>query len=756
MNDQERIFEIKRLADVLTEIRSQLGAGAADYRETRAELREALTDYWENVYTDLWDEAQFVETVARQRSIAAASYQRQLQLRKLADSPYFARIDFAEDRPGGRGPAEPIYIGIATLTDRSTGALLIYDWRSPVAGMFYDFERGRAHYQCPIGTITGLISLKRQFKITDGRMEYLFDSDIKIDDEILQQILSRSADAKMRTIITSIQREQNQIIRDDAHRFLLVQGPAGSGKTSIALHRAAFLLYRERNALTAKNILIFSPNRIFSDYISNVLPELGEENVLQTTFHDYVTRIQSQLGVVVEERDEQLEFLYGGTADPDYAARVAGTRYKSSAGFIRMIRDYLALLEAKIRDYPGIEFLGEAIMSQEEWRRLFFQELSYLPPARRLAQIKRLIQLRLRPLIHQLREAEEQKIAASGEEVNERTIKALARIAVKEAMEEFIAVITNRTELDPLALYRRLYEDEELFGGLAGGRIPPEWPAIRSFTADWLSRGQIPYEDAAAFLFFQGSLNGFPVRDRIRHLVIDEAQDYSLLQYEILKRLFPKSAWTVLGDPAQSIHPYLETVDFEAAAALLKAGSPDDANAPRVIRLTRSYRSTREIQAFCQGLLPELSPVEQIQRPGPLPRLVLVQTRDSLAAPIAGAISALRAEGWNSIAVITKTLREATEAYRGLKNRTELFLVTPEISEFRRGAVILPSYLAKGLEFDAVLVYDVSAAIYDNEAERNLLYTVCTRALHRLILYCSGEPSPLLPAAKDRYEVSQA
>jgi DNA helicase-2/ATP-dependent DNA helicase PcrA len=354
----------------------------------------------------------------------------------------------------------------------------------------------------------------------------MFDSDLKIDDEILQEILSKSTDSKMKTIITSIQREQNRAIRDENHRILFVQGPAGSGKTSIAMHRAAYLLYRDRNTITANNILVFSPNRIFSDYISGVLPELGEENVRQTIFQDYLIRNLAQLPFNIEERDEQLEYLYQRKNQTDYTVRTASIRYKSSEAFTRVITNYIRVIQDRIQNYPDIVFEGETIFTQSEWSTLFGQTLSYLSISRRLAQLKKMIQIRLRPIIHRLRSEEVEKIAATGEEVNERVIKALARIAVKEKMAAFIGEITERTIVDPLILYRRLFEDQTLLQRLAGGDpMPAEWPAICRLTLTGLEQGRIFYEDSLPLLYFQGCLNGFPTKSGIRHLVLDEAQD---------------------------------------------------------------------------------------------------------------------------------------------------------------------------------------------------------------------------------------
>ncbi len=754
MDELELQTERQRLTMVLREIGEQLELGQGNLKGSRQELREALDAYWERSAANSLDQAQQIEAVARQKSLTAASFQKQARLERLADSPYFGRIDFREEQPKPRHAPEAVYLGIASLIDRQSGAYLIYDWRSPIAGMFYDYEPGPAKYLCPAGTILGEITLKRQYQIKDGKLLSCFDTDLQIDDEILQEILSRSADSKMRTIVNSIQREQNRIIRDETHRLLLVEGPAGSGKTSVALHRAAYLLYLERNAITAKNILILSPNQIFSDYISGVLPELGEENVLQTTFREYILGFRKAFPLAVEERDSQLEYLLAGPAapeDPAYRGRAAAVRYKSSPQFRQALRNYLIFLETDlIRDCPTIRFREQTIMSAAEWRTLFQKTLAYLPPTARLAQIQKRVQVLLRPHLHELRRAKEAEIAAGGEEVNEKTIKALARLAAHRELGPLLAELERRTTLVPYECYRRLFAEEGLLERLApGSELPQDWPAIRAQTLEWFDRGFIPYEDLLPLIFCQGHLDGFPVRNGIRHLIIDEAQDYSELQYEILKQLFPDASWTVLGDPAQAIHPFFQTAAFTAIPGILGVSQS------LAVRLQRSYRSTREIQSFCQSLLVAAEAVEPINRHGDRPELYRTPAA-ALPGLIRQCVRKLRDEGCRSIAVICKTAREAASLHGLLPEANDLFLVTREAAAFRSGSLLLPIYLAKGLEFDGVIIPDAGAAVYSPEhpGDRQLLYIACTRALHRLILCHSGELSPYL-ASIDR-ELYQA
>lgn len=739
MNEQERTYELNRLQATLQEVKKQLSESADNCDDQQLALQSTLQDYWSNTGGNVHDEAQLVETVGRQKAISAIFHQRYRQLKTMLNSPYFGRIDFAENHTSAQF-AEQIYIGISSLGDSGTGNFLIYDWRTPIASMYYDFERGSAWYESLDGRITGEISLKRQFKISKGSMQYMFDVDLQIIDEMLQELLSKNADDKMHTIVNSIQREQNQIIRDEKHRLLCVQGPAGCGKTSIALHRIAFLLYRDRERLTAKNVLILSPNHIFSDYISNVLPEMGEENVLQMTFQDYVQNTASQLNLNFETRSDHLETILDSSNCLDLSVKVSSVRYKSSSAFAAVLENFIVFLQENlIQDYPPIRFKGQTLFSQDDWHNYFYESLAFLPILRRLMKIHELIQLRMRALVRSVREEKAAEITATAEEVNETTIRALARISAKKELDPLLQQISLLTELTPLSLYRKLWEDEKLFKQLANGLdLPDRWSEIRELTLRNLAAAQIPYEDSSPFLYLQGVLEGFPLRQDVKHLVIDEAQDYTSLQYKILTQMFRNCSWTILGDPAQAIHPCLKTADFEAAINII--GLKES----RIIELTRSYRSTKEIMSFFQALLPSANDIQSINRPGTLPVIIKLEEPSLLIAAANDTIDEILNEGFQSIGIICKTASEAKFLFNNLIAQRNLSLVMSEDETFYRGLVVIPAYLAKGLEFDAVIAVNVDSSTYQREGEDHILYTICTRALHRLYLIYDENPSPFL------------
>ena len=737
MDDREREQELIRLEVTLDQIKKQLALSEGICAQQQSELKETLLDYWEKSGSD---EAQLVETANRQRALSTITHSTPLALRKMLNSPYFGRIDFVEEEEGLELQAEPIYIGISTLRDEKTDEFLIYDWRAPISSMFYDCGLGKAAYHCSVGTINGKITLKRQYKIKNGAMQYMFNADLKIDDEVLQEILGKSVDDKMHTIVNSIQREQNQIIRNGSHRALFVEGPAGSGKTSVALHRIAFLLYRDRDILNEKNVLILSPNHLFSDYISNVLPEMGEENVLQKTFHDCVAESIAQLPIKLETRTVHLETVLSNKSGHEQVIRRENIRFKSSGNFEQIMQTYIDWIQTSlVNNYPTIEFRGEIIFSKAEWQQYYLDNFSSMPVILRLEKIKTLIETRMRPFVQLVRKEKEAEIIDRGEEVDEHVIKALARMAAREEFGSFNEKIYKLTKLVPLSEYRRLFKGDWLFAGAVSKEVfPKEWQAIQKQTIAFMNNGILPYEDIPNFIYFQGILQGFPVNREIKHLIIDEAQDYTTLQFKILVHLFPNSTWTVVGDPAQAVHPFLRTASFQDMSEII--GSTKSI----AFRLTRSYRSTQQIQAFCQALLSNQMVVESVNRPGPLPSVTHIEKPQALIPALVQSIEEIIKEGWHSIAIICKNTYQSTKIFSDLKAYINLNLVIDEEDAFHQGIVVIPSYLAKGLEFDAVLVINADAINYRREEERHILYTICTRTLHHLSLFYLGTPSPFI------------
>lgn len=737
LTEEERLKEELWLAKVLQRIDNlmeQAGSSVAKSVKETVETRRLMwEDYARHIYTfdDAVEIKPHLDEMRRQES-RGLFYRKMLgKLEKMARVPYFGRIDFIEN---GAAASEKFYVGIASLVDEQ-GLNMVYDWRAPVSGMFYDYELGPAEYQCGIGRIEGRILLKRQYKIKDGLIDLVFDTELRIEDEMLQEILGRSADERMKTIVTSIQREQNKVIRDEGHRLLIVVGPAGSGKTSIALHRAAYLLYKERESIKAENILVFSPNWIFSEYISNVLPELGEENILQTTFQDYAVNI---LKKKCEERNQHLEYLLTGSGGDEHQTREENIQYKSSAEFVRVLDEYFKFLEQ--RQFEDLYFNEHLVLSQQECKEIYYRRYLFFPVIKRLNMVRERFFYLLEPL-RRKRVKEVAKILADGDEyLEEKELKSLARIKVREEAEGVIAKVNRLTYLNYFEAYTWLFSKGDFFRKVATGTvIPKRINEICAQTYQSLINNRVNYEDVAPLLYMKGVLEGFPKVNTIKYLFIDEAQDYTLLQYRLFKHIFPKSFFTVLGDFNQLVNPYTFVDNIQTIAENIDLPSSIS------IQLQKSYRSTREINDFAGALLPkESQPQMDVSvRAGRKPEVIKVAS-DLIVESIVEKINELKSAGNASIAIVCKTARTAKTFFTRLQSKTDLNLIVDDQGILGKVPVILPIYLAKGLEFDAVIIPDANDQSYCRESERKILYTACTRALHRLVLYYEANLSPLV------------
>lgn len=715
----------------------------------REKLLETNRNMWRDIPLPTGDFEEDFDMVVhsnqylKERTTQILTYEFYIQaakrMKRMYATPYFGRIMFHEQ---GKEAAEAIYIGIATLFDDQE-ACLIYDWRAPISSMFYDFGPGPAEYFCKEGAIHGEMLGKRQYRIADGVLQFMFDTNLKIDDEILQQILSQSATGKMKQIVTSIQREQNRVIRDDEHDLLIVQGPAGSGKTSIALHRAAYLLYKYRNQIHSENILIFSPNQIFSDYISNVLPELGEENMSQITFQEYAEKYLGDR-FQLEDVFDQLEYFYSSPLTDDLQTRIAGVRFKASQEYVQWIRRYITLLEEEYgQRFEPIVYQGETVVSSAELARLW-QEYRYLPLRKRLKKIRRRIFTLLKPAKKKRIKELEEQLLAQFKDPNFDWFKE-AVLMMRAELEPLNQKLDQWVTIDGVALYYNLFKDPEVIRKVAGElALPEHWDAFAQQTLRAWEAGRILYEDIAPLMLFKRAITGEGrMEDKIKHIFIDEAQDYSPFQYEVIHQFFPGCKLTVLGDVNQLVHPYLGTSDYKTIAAIFALQTTE------MLRLEKSYRSTQEIARFAQQILQIPQESEMVNRTGDKPQVITLP-KESVRSMLVQGVQDLRAKGAQSIGIVAKTATEAAELHQLLQQDLTLHLVTKEDYEFKREAVVIPSYLAKGLEFDAILVYLGSTDAYKPH-EANLLYMVCTRALHHLYLYQVGALSPWISEIDSEY-----
>lgn len=726
--------EQKWLDYVYAEIDEQLAkqeAKTSSFEEDMLEIRTALRDEYgisSASPNQLMDIAQRIAELRYSASEFGIQHNLLKQLQAVEKSPYFGRIDFHEE---GMPKAESIYIGIRSLMEQKTGMPLVYDWRAPISSMFYDYGLGAAKYEGPGGEYKGRISLKRQYGIKKRKLVYMFDNDLKIDDEILQEALGQNTTERMRTIVNTIQREQNQAIRNDQDNLLLVEGSAGSGKTSVALHRIAYLLYRYRETISSQNIIIFSPNRIFSDYISNVLPELGEENVTQLTFQYFS---ESFLGWKwdVETQTAYLEKLLA-MGDEERKRSLEGAAFKSSAEFQQVLDNLVDFILNEVSQFKDIKVGQTLVISAAEQSRLFNENYSYLPAHKRLRQIHQRIWFLLRPLKKKRMKTMLQKVQGEDAFEGESWIT-MAREAVKRVKDELkpiLDLLAEQFKIDSLAWYGKLWEDPLLWSKVAGTLPHPE---------NQIAGETLPYADVAPVLYLTGELEGYPFQHGIQHVVVDEVQDYAPLQLEILMKTYPRAKFTFVGDLFQSLNPYVWQSSYIRLKDLFAELGMN------TVRLNKSYRSTQEIFHFCSGILGTKQLAETVLRSGRKPTIWPVekpQHTHKLRELIQKNIDA----GYETIAVVGQTAREC-EAIKAklqeLDPELEVALLVKEHDQFKRGVVVVPVSLAKGLEFDAVIVPDASEQCYSEEHERRLLYVACSRALHNLDLISPGKLSPFI------------
>lgn len=742
INETEWALETAQLEEVCSRIEKLLREkrkSIDEYKEDVLEIRRSMWDNTAHVLSGEFDESveilQYINSMKQEEQSYQHTAQQIKKLEKMLESPYFARIDFMQDEFDDK---EKIYIGMSSLIDNDTMDIIIYDWRAPISSMYYEYELGEASYTVGKRVISGEIDLKRQYKVIKSQLVLMFDSSIKIDDEILQEILSKNADEKMKNIVISIQKEQNKIIRDEAARVLIVQGAAGSGKTSIALHRIAYLLYRHKDeGLNSGNVVIFSPNEIFNDYISDVLPELGEENVHQTTFFEY-SRSLITPELQIENLNEQMDFMLSQDRNSqEYRLRKNSIQYKSSMEFLQWMDRYLELLDKEYEGFFDISFNGKQIISQKELEELYSVDYKSYAPVKRLQKIGDRIEYLMKPLIgSRLKQIIKQVEEGDEEEFN---VKQVSRARLHNELRELRGRIQAMTEVDAYRLFIGMMKDRGLYQRINGKPMSRELSEMLRHTVGYLSQNKLRYEDIAPYIYFKGILSGsFHIAD-IRHVVIDEAQDYSYLQFQIIKRLFKYASFTILGDINQAINTYMHTADYKTAAEIFSdVGS-------EIMTLTKSYRSTREIWQLSENVLPSTSNQQPISRRGELPQLVKFKASGNMDAFVIQRLRELTEQGMKSIAVICKTADQCRQVYDTVKKELQLVnLVASESSKLNSGICILPCYLSKGLEFDAVILYDASSQNYDDEEQRKLMYTMCTRALHKLTILYSGALTSLL------------
>ncbi len=732
---EEREYLQQTLACLKGEIENETIA----LQKRRESLIASRQDMWENAvhFSEDFDRLTELNHYLNEEKIKTASYlssaKRLEKLERMVDSPYFGKLDFVEE---GVNDREQIYIGLSNLMDSNSHRLMVFDWRAPISGIFYRSELGKVRYDAPQGVITGDVLLKRQYKIQSSRLKYFFDCSIKINDDILQEALSRNASAKMKNIVETIQKEQDRIIRDTASDLLIMQGVAGSGKTSIALHRIAFLLYDGlKSNIDAKNFVIISPNAVFSKYISSVLPELGEDNVEQITFDDLNHQFLGDK-VVVETRNEQLEFLITSQNTEQGNAKKDSIKFKGSRTFVAIMDRLLRYYEHKIIAFEDAYYNGVIIETRQQLKNLFLKNKS-APTAKRLEKIKKILWEKVHPLRKQ--RLERIKKIVENADGHDFEIKSFSRLLSIKETKVLTEKFRSFTEIDYLEVYKFLFNNPQLFLKIAQGlELPEDIRQLITNTRQNLERGFITFEDSAPLLYLKLKIEGNDLFSQKRQVFIDEAQDYYPIQYEVLKLLFTRAKYTVLGDSHQVIDQDAGETFYEMITDIF-----EKSKTLKVI-LNKSYRSSYEINQFAQKLPGKKQDHVSFERHESEPDILGKDNEEQVDRSIIADLNYFRDQGYASIAIICKTQLQAETAYSRLSKHTNVALLNPGNGEMQKGALILPAYMAKGLEFDVVIICGADRNNYSTDLDCRLLYIACTRALHRLVLYYTGEKSHLI------------
>lgn len=742
VNNYEWNLENEWLQKVLEEAKRQLDKKRHEKDKLKKEAIETQREMWndlgsvsiENGLDQLSDFMSFMDTMKSQKRDHEFTQKLEEKYERMLESPYFGRIDFIEDK---ENDIQKCYIGLTNLIDEDFD-FLVYDWRAPISSMFYDYETGKASYECPEGTISGEITNKKQYKISNGKIEYMFDSNLSIDDEMLQELLGKNSDDKMKAIVTTIQREQNQVIRNEDYKNLIVQGAAGSGKTSVALHRIAYLLYKHRDKITPENIIIFSPNNIFNDYISNVLPQLGEDNMYQTTFNDYM---HEELGnkFKKETSSEMMEYILDSKDKLTSKDRIKNIKFKTSVEFVNILKEYIKYVETMDRDFEDIIVRGNLVISSEDIKNLFYNDYSDLPIKRRLKKLKSKIEFLIEPYEEAWIKEIYKELSESGEYIDKTEMTEKSTLTVKKNLKDIYYKVLNMTEFNLIDVYKDLYKNLDVFLKQINIEYDESFVKnIKNYTIDNLNANILNYEDQVALLYLKVAFGYVPSSSQIKYVIIDEAQDYTPLQYEIFYNLFKSAKMTILGDINQSINPFMNVGNYNNIYNISK----DDT---LLINLTKTYRSTMEITKFARNLLKENMSDEYVERHGDEPKLIGFSEENHMKEKLIEDIQYYQQKNYESIGIITKTAKQTEDLYNFLKsNKIDVNSIKRDDDKYASGVVIIPSYLAKGLEFDVVLIYDASNKNYNSEDERLLFYTCCTRALHVLNIYYLDEVTSLL------------
>ena len=759
--NSEEALEQKHLDNIMKQIKEREKSLKKSIKSAEGEARNLNSHFFDDVKLDYDGYSTSMETalsihqqqqLLSEREHAWQHSAKQLDtVERLEKRPYFARVDFKEQ---GEKKPETIYIGLGSFADKNDH-FLIYDWRAPISSIYYDGKLGEVSYNSPEGKITVDMTKKRQFMIEDGKIVNMFDTNESIGDQMLLEVLSEKSSTQMKSIVTTIQQEQNKIIRNTSADLLFVQGAAGSGKTSAILQRIAFLLYRYRGNLTSSDVIMFSPNQLFNDYIKNVLPEMGEQNMVQMTYWQFVARRLP--GMNVENLFKQFE---------DQNADTNISKFKDSVNFFNLVTRYAKHLNKRGVVFKNIYFRNKKkpYFDKEKIKEIYYsynenynlanridatrEELikmlnRKIAPEARKAWVARTIEGMSQSELNELYDRPDQEFESEAKEE-----AFLGRKIVLKALKGVHKRILHNHFINMRAQYLSFLRAVPKMVDLAKWNIDEEdWMHHIDEVKENFKKHDIAITDVSAYLYLYDLITGRRTDYEMRYAFIDEIQDYTPFQLAYLKYNFPRAKFTMLGDLNQAIF----TKD-ESRSLLKQISGLFDPEKIDVVQLTKSYRSTKQLTNFTKQILRQGEKIEAFNRQGPKP---VIWGRDSDEQAIDVLVDVLRDNEKRKMttAIITKDLTGAKFVHEKLSEKGEKStLIATANQRLVDGTLVIPSYLAKGLEFDAVVMWGANKKNYHQLDETQLVYTITSRAMYKLDVIYTGEKSPLLDVDPVTYE----
>lgn len=741
-DEKKELHKLKKTQNYITK----------EIKESEERLERGFEDYDFDDYAD-----DFMKAALRDKFT-----QRIKNLKMVINKPYFARVDFIEK---GDIKRDAFYLGKVMVTDHNTLEQIVIDWRAPIADLYYEGRLGEANYNCPAGNIEGEIKLKRQYFFNkDGELENVMDIDITTNDEMLQPFLAANSDTRLKNIISTIQAEQNKIIRSEMWRPLVVQGVAGSGKTTIALHRIAYLIYNYDKNFFPEEFLIIAPSKFFLNYISNVLPDLGVERVQQSTYEDIAFEIIGD-EFDIEDPNEKLAIIIDNNkSDKEKEMSKVieqASILKSSIRFKNMLDEYLYELEKRFIPDEDFKIDKYVFMKREDIHHLYFREYANLPICRRIEEIvkhlKNSVMMRSGEILKDIEEERDYKIAKVKaeepiEEIRLSMIRnlygdaeKLAKSVIKDAKKHALNYFGANKVMTPLKYYKEFLD--VYFEQIASERIDKrQIKYIKDSFAAAQRKGKIEMEDIAPLMYIKCMVHGVKTKFELKHIVVDEAQDFSEFQFYVFKKIIKSNSMTILGDLAQGIYYYRGTRNWQKTMSIVFGEDSD----LKYLTLKKTYRTTEEIMNVANKVISNINDVlncelgEPVMKNGAPVTFKHFENHSDMINQIKARLEEFKQKGFTNIAIIGKTIPDCLKLQKELNN-DEIHMISSKDAEYNGGINICPSYLSKGLEFDAVIITDADVNNYTkSEVDTKLLYVCITRAMNTLDIYHVNEITELL------------